>query len=215
MFDFLSERARRSLERWGARVSSELRGSEAELAERLRARGQPLWASVAEVQRRVAGLTWCEGETWTVEISPYAYAGEPLSFAGRAWVAVGGLWGTYYVDEAGVMLETDELGARHIMANSVVSWLEERALEEEAYRRFQGGMRSAEGRHGEVYARALGLSPEPRASGPVRRWWVGRAYVEEAFEPEEHLAERHVWRTYFWADDDDRSLLEGLAAGAR
>jgi hypothetical protein len=213
MFDFLSDRARQRLERLGATVSPELRGSEGELAERLRAQGQPLWASVAEVQRSVGGLTWSEGEDWTVIISPCQHAGKPLSFAGREWVAVGGFWGVYYVDEAGVMLENDELDSLCIMANSVVSWLEERALEEEASGRFGTGPRSVKGLYGEAFAHALSLSAEPRASGPARRWWAGRAFVEEAFEPEEHLVRRYVWRTYFWADDDDCAQLEGLAAG--
>lgn len=214
MFDFLSDRARRRLERLGATVSTELRGSEDVLAERLRAQGRPLWASIAEVQRSVAGLTWAEDETSTVVISPCEYAGKPLSFAGREWVAVGGFWGVYYVDEAGVMLENDELDSLYIMANSVVSWLEERALEEEASKRFEAGPRSVEGLYGGAFAQALGLSAEPRVSGPVRRWWAGRAFVEEAFEPEEHLVRRYVWRTYFWADDDDCARLESLAAGS-
>jgi len=180
----------------------------------LEERGLPRWEALARVEARYGGIAGEGDDGRELVLGITGAFGATRAIDGRKHVLVAGYSPIgWFMDEAGRVVEIDDLGERFYESDSIEHRIEQLALFD------AGGSQQLSGQLGEELAAALGLDPIPETSDSFQRYWGsgGSAYEHgsgvllcECFTPSDYGAHDRVWSTWL-SSRSERDLAMAVA----
>lgn len=175
--------------------------------------GIPTWPALLAIEANYGGLRGVGSDRRAIEFGVAKWFGRRREIDGRSHLLVAHydpiLW---FMDEAGRIVEIDDLGERFYESDSIAHRIEQLAL----YDWCANNIASVPGFHGRALATALDLAHIHEASDSRQRYWasaISGILVRESLEPSDYGKRDLVEKTWISARTEDaleraRELVE-------
>jgi hypothetical protein len=205
----LSARATAWLDSLGV-IQRRPRLGDPEMREWLASRNLPVWRSILAVEARYGGLGSPETYGREITFGVESWFGREHTIDGRRHLLVAAYWPiSWFMDEAGRVVEIDDLAEQFYASDSIEHRIEQLAV----FERFDDNAR-LEGFHGKTLANAFSLERLDEACDSRQRIWAGPdLMVRESLEPPGYGKRGLVQLT--WVSADTKARIQQAVALAR